>query len=143
MTLHDALQRGSLAIENIIPRRRSAPFRSGWRERFGPPHWDWRTTKYEWEALGTGPVLSKRRAARELETQRHQVSRFSVCAALGDDIYEVSGTPPAYEWWLRERPDAELFLVDENWSWTFVMSHELSMGFGPFFVFDRLTESFL
>lgn len=143
MTLYDTLQRASLTIESVIPRRRSAPFRARWREHFGPPHMDWRTTRFDWEALGThrtGAVLIRKRAARELETQRHEVSRFFVCEALGDDIYEMAGTPPAYEWWKQELSAGELFLVDEHWSWTFVMTHEESMGFGPYFVFDRGEE---
>jgi hypothetical protein len=92
----------------------------------------------DWEVLGTeqGSALLRRSAIRAFDVWRKEARRVYVTTSLNyREVLEVEGVLPDHAWWRVAMPNEDLYIVDSEWNWSFVLTHEeRDMGVGPFFV---------
>lgn len=136
--LLETCERAGLEILAVHTKKWSVGFRRKWRTEFAMPEVDWQAVNVEWEILRTelAPALERRAAIRQYNEARSEATTSFIAQSLNfEEVYEVRGTVPEHAWLRREIGPTDLYIVEGEWRWSFVMTHEeAELGIGPFFV---------
>ena len=139
-----ACERGGLEILAVHSKKWSVGFRRQWRAEFAIPEVDWQSVREEWDILGTelAPARERRSAIRHYDEARLEAATSFITQSLNfEEVYEVRGKLPEHAWLRREMGASDVYIVDGEWRWSFVMTHEeIGLGIGPFFVLRREQE---
>ena len=136
--LSGTCERAGLEIVAIHTKKWSVSFRGKWRSEFALPEVDWEAVGQEWEILGTelAPARHGRAAIRQFNETRSEAETSFLAESLNfAEVYEVHGTLPDHAWLRREVGPTDLYVVEGEWRWSFVMTHEeAELRIGPFCV---------
>jgi len=143
--LEEICERAQLNIAAIHSKKWAVELRRKWRDTFATPEVDWRNIRVEWDVLGTplAPALERGAAIRKYDDLRFTATVAWVTSTLDyTEVFEVSGQLPSHSWWRQEIGASDLYIVESDWRWSFVMTHEeIGLGIGPYTVLPHASEA--
>jgi hypothetical protein len=137
MDLSDMLER---LFDEVVPLKESRRWelQQRWRATFGPhvESWGGPLRDHCWHALSHG-LLPSHRGADATYAFEQRVRDGAILLATKEPslspTHRVASTRGITYAELAATPIGDLYLIAEDWSWSFVMTHERA-ALGPFFV---------
>ena len=123
--------------------RKPWDFQRRWRSTFLPEVDDWSggRMQFGWNAIGAPGTEFLERLEAHRRFDALDVTSVFVSNEPGvGPMYRASAPSPLRYSELLAAWHADVYFIALDWSWSFVMTHELSMGIGPFFLTARTSD---